>query len=105
MTTNILDVKETQNLSASTLSYTIHNIQATTKYTISVFAFTGKGPGPSISADIEPGVPPGKLGTCSFNPIIIYICGKLHDSGSGSHYDLILQDNMYTMYKRNKKRS
>ena len=74
MKTNIPDVKETRNLSPSTLSYTISDIQATTKYTISVFAFTGKGPGPSISADIESGVPPGKLRTYSFNSIIIYIC-------------------------------
>ena len=97
MKTNILDVKETRNLSASTLSYTITGIQATTKYTISVFAFTGKGAGPSISADIELGVQPGKFGTCSFNPIIYYMCGKVHDSGSGSHSDLILQDNLYIM--------
>ena len=60
VTTDIPGAKQTLDLDPSTLSYTITGLNATTKYTISVFASTRKGPGPARSADIESGVPPGK---------------------------------------------
>lgn len=47
------------DLPSSNLTYTVFSLQPMTKYTISVFASTSVGPGPSRSADIESGVPPG----------------------------------------------
>lgn len=46
-------------LPESQMSYTITGLSPSTMYTISVFASTRRGPGPSKSADIESGVPPG----------------------------------------------
>ena len=53
--------KVKHDLSATALNYTIVGLTATTTYTIEVFAKTRVGPGPIRSADIESGVPPGKL--------------------------------------------
>ena len=51
--------KVTEELGPSTLNYTIRGLTATTTYTIEVYARTRMGAGPSRSADIASGVPPG----------------------------------------------
>lgn len=51
--------QQSVDLPSSNLTYTVVNLQPMTKYTISVFASTSVGAGPSRSADIESGVPPG----------------------------------------------
>ena len=70
VTTDIPGAKQTLDLDPSTLSYTITGLNATTKYTISVYASTRKGPGPARSADIESGVPPGKINSLNFQTML-----------------------------------
>ena len=49
----------TKELSGSIQQYTINGLEATTTYTIEVYASTRMGSGPVISADISSGIPPG----------------------------------------------
>ncbi|ESO89015.1 hypothetical protein LOTGIDRAFT_106770, partial [Lottia gigantea] len=55
---NQTDTRKQIDLPATLNSYTIQNLIPVTKYTIYVYASTKKGPGPSVYADIESGVPP-----------------------------------------------
>ncbi|KAL4239205.1 Protein sidekick-2 [Mactra antiquata] len=51
-------VLQTVDLPATNETYTVFGLSPMTKYTISVYASTAIGAGPSRSADIESGVPP-----------------------------------------------
>ena len=51
------------NLSNTTLTYTVRDLDPTTKYTIYIYGKTSKGPGKMSSADFESGVPPERPGT------------------------------------------
>lgn len=52
---------ETIDLPPSSRDYTIRGLTPTVTYTIQIYARTRIGPGPPIAADIDPGIPPGKL--------------------------------------------
>ncbi|CAG2244562.1 SDK [Mytilus edulis] len=50
------------NLSNTTLTYTVRDLDPTTKYTIYIYGKTSKGAGKNSSADFESGVPPERPG-------------------------------------------
>ncbi|XP_053380573.1 protein sidekick-2-like [Mercenaria mercenaria] len=55
---NDSSTRQRVDLPPSNLTFTVFSLTPMTKYTISVYASTGVGAGPSRSADIESGVPP-----------------------------------------------
>ena len=55
------NTKKDINLNNATLTYTVRDLDPTTKYTIYIYGKTGKGNGKASSADFESGVPPGKI--------------------------------------------